>query len=201
MFDITFRMNRRRNGAVVLSFGIAFRIVFAALVIVFGWGIADRMVNGEPLPILSVVLLVVVLLGALYEERWIFDPSSQTVSNRQGLIVLSRRRSWNFHEIDSIEYTTYRVGSNPRTASEDSGNHGDDGGRRSRGGEEDGTAPGRFGNLDALSRRRFFRYSIILTDGSSIRIELRRVRRWPEEKRIAEEIARTLGVPLSFTSL
>jgi hypothetical protein len=47
--------------------------------------------------------------------------------------------------------------------------------------------------------KRFLRYSLVLQDGTRLRIELRRVRDWNTEKAIPSRIAKTVGASLELT--
>jgi hypothetical protein len=192
MFDLTFQLKTRPDGTVILAFGPFFRVVFALLTGVFGWGLVDRVLQGETVPVVSVLLFLLVLLGFLYEERWKIDPAKRVISNRRGLLVLAGTRRWDFQEIAAVEYTTYQAGSTPygKNTPPDSTDR-----------ESDIGAISRFGHMDARKKSRFLRYSLILRDGSRVRMELRRVRDWNTDRKIPEGVAATIGVDLEFSDL
>lgn len=179
MIDIRFHLRRKDSGVIVLEFGIAFRLLFAFLALIMGVGMAET--GGfAPLPIGFFVILV---LGALYEERWEFDPNRQEIFSRNGLIVLARKRRWRFDEVESIEYSHYRAGSIPGTKQTPPTDL-----------SASTEAMSRFGRMSRGAGRHFVRYELALRDGGRQRIELRRIRDWNADKQIPETIAATIGV-------
>ncbi len=92
-----------------------------------------------------------------------------------------------------MEYTVYRVGSTPDPTVIPTDDPADS--------ESVGEAISRFGHMDARRKRRFLRYSLVLQDGTVVRIELRRVRDWNTDKKIPERIAAAIGVDLEFSAL
>lgn len=188
MIDLTFQIKKNADGVVVLEFGIAFRILFAALALILGFGIAS---SGSVTP-LPAGFFAILLLGSLYLERWEFDPTSGTVTSRHGLVFLNRRKRWNFTDVESVEYTHYRVGSvpgSPQTPPDD----------ETTGAAAANEAMNRFGRLGRGLERRFLRYGLRLNDGRYVRIELRRVRDWNRDQAIPTTIATTIGVPTEIT--
>jgi hypothetical protein len=186
MIDLRFRLRTRDEGTVILEFGVAFRVLFAFLALILGMGIAQS--GGfAPLPI---GILVVLLVGALYEERWEFDPTEGTITTRHGLLVAARRRTWRFSEVSAVEYTHYRSGSVPGSHQAPPSES-----------ENVGEAMNRFGRLGRGLNRHFLRYGLVFHDGSRRRIELRRVRDWGEDKNIPATVAGTIGVPEEHTAI
>ncbi|MFW5642584.1 MAG: hypothetical protein ACOCYQ_01025 [Alkalispirochaeta sp.] len=188
MIDLKFRLRRDPAGPVILEFGIAFRILFAALALVLGTGVASA---GAP-TVLSLVVLAVLILGAVYEERWIIDPVKREVTNRQGLLFLARRRRWSFDDIQSVEYTHYRGGTLPGSPQTPPSNSAESAAR---------DATSRFGGVSRGLDRYFLRYGIVTNAGQTVRIELRKVSDWNREKEIPGAVAAAIGVPLEHVTM
>lgn len=196
MFDLKFQIHTRPDGTVVLAFGLGFRVLFALLALMVGYGIAGSIGDAGP-GVVPIVIFTVLMLGALYQERWTFDPGSRTIVSAHGLIGLAFRRRWSFDQVAALEYTSYRAGSVPGS---DSGSSVEDTGfdDATRAAAE---ATSRFSRVPRGMNRYFLRYSLVFSDGQRRRIELRRVRDWEREKRIPATVAEVIGVPLEFTPL
>ncbi|AEJ20810.1 hypothetical protein [Gracilinema caldarium] len=50
----------------------------------------------------TIVLMIILLFGALYEERWTFDPASRTISFRFGLVFLAKTMKISYDQVDEI---------------------------------------------------------------------------------------------------
>jgi len=187
MIDLKFRLRRDTAGKLTLEFGIAFRILFAALALVLGTGVAG---SGDPTA-LSLIILAILILGALYEERWIIDPEAREITNRQGLVVLARRKRWRFDEIEGVAYTHYRGGTIPGSPQTPPSNSAESAVR---------DATSRFGRVTRGLDRYFLRYDLVTTDGRKVRIELRKVTDWEREKEIPGAVASAIGVPLEHVT-
>jgi hypothetical protein len=188
MIDLKFRLRRDATGKLILEFGIAFRLLFEALALVLGTGVAG---SGDPTA-LSLIILALLILGAVYEERWVIDPDTREVTNRHGLLFLAQRRRWRFDEIEAVEYTHYRGGTlpgSPQTPPSDSAE------RAAR------DATSRFGRVTRGLDRYFLRYDLVTTEGRKVRIELRKVTDWDREKEIPGAVASAIGVPLEHVTL
>ncbi|MDA3950592.1 MAG: hypothetical protein PF508_15415 [Spirochaeta sp.] len=196
MFDLQFQMHTRPDGTVVLAFGLSFRLLFAVLALMVGVGIAGS-IGGDAPGIVPIVIFTVLMLGALYQERWIFDPGTRSIVSAHGLIGLAFRRRWSFDQVAALEYTSYRAGSVPGSVTASPANDvGLDDTRRAA-----AEATSRFSRVPRGMNRYFLRYSLVFSDGRRRRIELRRVRDWEREKQIPAAVAAAIGVPLEFTSL
>lgn len=187
MIELKLHIRTLPDGRVVLELGLGFRIVFGFLATILALGVA----GSGSLGLIPVGALVVLAIGALYQEQWTIDPEARTLTSRHGLMVLSRRRTWSFDDIDRVEYTHYRAGSVPGAAP--------------------GTPPGAedpseeamsaFGRMGRTLKRHFLRYSIVTTGGRRVRVEIRRVRDWAADVRLPQTMAQKMGVPLEETPL
>lgn len=50
----------------------------------------------------TIILLILLLAGSLYEERWTFDPGTRTISFRFGLLFLAKTMRVSFDRVDEI---------------------------------------------------------------------------------------------------
>ncbi len=65
------------------------------------------------------VVLLIVLLAGLYEERWVLDVKKQELRFRFGLFFLARTIKLPFAEIEGIELERFYKGRSPGTLSPD----------------------------------------------------------------------------------
>lgn len=178
MIDISLRPRSDGRGTLVLALGSGFRAVFLALAAI----VALAMGTAGTISVVAIVFLLVLVLGAAYEERWTFDAIGHTVVRRDGFLFAARERRWRYDEILRVEYAIYRIGTVPGSAASSVDSDADDrtidGARR------------------RLSRRVQLRYGFRTDQEELVQIEIRRVRNLDEERRIPEEIARHLDIPL-----
>ncbi len=60
----------------------------------------------------GILILAVTLLGTLLEERWSFDPGSETARFRFGLLFAAHVRTIPFAEISAVEFDDFEKGFN-----------------------------------------------------------------------------------------
>ena len=65
---------------------------------------------------IPLVLVCVTGLGALYEERWIFDKDRNIFENRFGLLILSRKKRFPLIQLARVELDSFVKGSADNTA-------------------------------------------------------------------------------------
>lgn len=183
MIDISLRPRSDGGGTLVLALGRGFRVVFLVLAAI----VALAILTAGTIGVVASVFLVILLMGAAYEERWTFSSIEQTVTSRYGFLFAARVRRWRYEEISRVEYAIYRIGTVPGSASSDVDADDDD---RSIDG-----APRR------LSRRVQLRYGFRTHQEELVQIEIRRVRDILLDRRIPEEIARHLDRPLERISV
>lgn len=183
MVEIQLTPRPQEDGTVVLGLGVGFRIVFGVLAALLVVGIAGTGTIGW----IPAGVLVVMVVGALYQEQWILDPNTRTVTARHGLIPLARTRHWSFEDIAEVRYLHYRAGSVPGS------------GPPTPPGAEDRDTPefsSTLGRVTRGVRRRFLQYSLVTHEGKQIRIEMRKVTDWNTDFQLPQMVAETLAVPL-----
>ena len=97
----------RRDGRLELRFSSGFRIVFGFFAGMLLIGIASA---DEP-ALLPVLVLLVLIAGLLYDERWTFEAGTGRIVHRIGLLFACRSREYRFAEVESVELRTFRKGS------------------------------------------------------------------------------------------
>ncbi|MEX2442029.1 MAG: hypothetical protein WD492_00380 [Alkalispirochaeta sp.] len=188
MLEIRLKPRTSPDGSVVLELGIGFRIVFGFLATIMAVGIGSSGTVG----IVPAVALVIMVIGALYQEQWVLDPHAETVTARHGLMLLSRKRTWPFDQIEEVQYTQYRAGSVPGGTQQPPPGLGDTDAQE---------ISSTMGRMTRGLRRHFLRYSLVTRDGGRIRIEMRKVTDWNADFKLPQTVAATLSVPLTETRL
>ena len=185
MIEIKLRLRHTSDGRLILELGYGFRIMFAVLAVVF----AAATLTGEQVSALAVVIIAILVLGALYQERWEFDSATQTLHARHGLIVVHRHRTYQVAAIATVEYADYYAGTVPGAAVPQD--------------ETDARAPsaGTLRSMLSPQSRRYLRYGLRMQDDSWIRIETRRVRDWTDDLALPKALADAMGVVLERNEL
>ncbi|MFW5695772.1 MAG: hypothetical protein ACOCYB_11430 [Alkalispirochaeta sp.] len=187
MLEISLHHRITPEGALILSLGMAFRIVFAVPAAVVALGI----VSAGSIPIAPTVVLVVMVGGALYQERWVLNPTNRTITATHGLVFWSRTRRWSYDDIVAVRYAHYRAAPVPGDTLEAS----------TAGVRPSGTTEVRRGGQpDRRLRRHFLTYGLVTHDGQHIRIETRRVTNWDADFMLPQSVATALSVPLQDAS-
>lgn len=183
MIEIRLQHHVRPDGTLELRLPISFRILFAALAVVLAIG----MIGPPQIGLLPSVILLILVMGSMYEERWYFDPNTKQIIARHGLLIFNRKRTWNYSDVASISTSFYLSGSVPGTEPPRE--------------DESHSSVGRGSALGLGRNKRFFqrpqlKYGLILTSGQIIRIEIRRVRDTESKTELPELLSHHLGVPI-----
>ncbi len=106
---ISLRLSRLSKAGVTLGIsygiGLPYRIVLGAIALIVSMGAITA--EGIGLGWLFVALPA---LGALYEERWIFNSQDRTVQGRMGLVFLAKGPSFSFDEIAGMDIDLFAKG-------------------------------------------------------------------------------------------
>ncbi|GAB1484214.1 hypothetical protein MASR2M78_30320 [Treponema sp.] len=111
-------LRRKEDGSLVLSFPLLARliIILVGLALIAASLIPEE--AGAPLRGLGIggyIVLIIVALASLYEERWLLDPARQELRFRFGLFFLARSVVLPFEEIEGIELERFYKGKAPGT--------------------------------------------------------------------------------------
>jgi hypothetical protein len=93
-----------KTGALELHIPLLLRLSIVAIGIII---IAASLIpilekTQSQLGVTTIVLLVLLLFGALYEERWTFDPAARIISFRFGLLFLAKTMKISYDQVDEI---------------------------------------------------------------------------------------------------
>lgn len=100
MLDLHLRMMPSRGGQLHIRIPLLFRILFAALAVLTAW---VALYTGIWSPV-AIGVLVIALLGLVYDERWIFDREHGEVHYRIGFLFVGRHLVLPMRDIDHFEY-------------------------------------------------------------------------------------------------
>jgi hypothetical protein len=117
----------------VFSIPVWYRLLMGVILLLLGAGLVqDGVRPGWP----TWALLAVIALGALYEERWVFDADAGRVLHRAGLLVAARTRVIDFAVLERFLIAPHVEGTIPGTEDERNENaaalRGEAGARRAR---------------------------------------------------------------------
>lgn len=113
--ELPLRLRRTKNGRLVYSIPLWYRICMAALALVVAGSILT--LPGRPAP-LAWIILVIVALAGLYEERWSFDAEARRVSHRSGLLFAARTLRIPFDEVEEFRLLAHVRGTIPGSEDE-----------------------------------------------------------------------------------
>jgi hypothetical protein len=181
--EIPLALRERRDGALVASVPIAYRIAAASALVALSCALLP---GPAPPGALGWIVLGLVALATLYEERWVFDPSSGRVSHRVGLLVLARKRSIALGDLARVRVAPFVRGTVPGSADESSENAAalsgariDDSGRKR-----------------ALFKRHYLCILLETDDGSLYFVDAGSARKGDDIRARAARIAAACGVSL-----
>ena len=114
MFLFRIRLALKTVGEDRLEYGIApgFRILFFLIsgVIIFSLFYTQTEGLFRPPNLIPIVLTLLCLIAALYNERWIFDRTGNTVVQQTGLIMIYRSKRLKLEALRAIELSGFRMG-------------------------------------------------------------------------------------------
>jgi hypothetical protein len=123
----------RSGEALVYSIPLWYRLVMAFLAALI---LAAFAVDGSPPGLVAWIVLAVIALAGLYEERWTFEPKGGGIVNRAGLVVAARSRAFGVDEVERFRLLPFVRGTVPGSEDERrenaaalAGGRGDDMGR------------------------------------------------------------------------
>jgi hypothetical protein len=104
MFRMSFVLKEKRDGTLVLVLPIWFRFLFLFIVLLLTAGVIVSGIgaSGQWVPILIILICIV---GALYEEKWIFDKSLNSFAYISGTVILNKKKTYKIKEIEIFNIT------------------------------------------------------------------------------------------------
>lgn len=87
-----------RPDLLVLTVGIGWRIFFAGLGLIIGYG----MIDGGGVGIFALIVTVILLLSACYLDYWEFDREAARIAHRTGLLFAYRTRRYPLTDLQEV---------------------------------------------------------------------------------------------------
>jgi hypothetical protein len=113
--EIPLTLTSPRPDRIVYSLPVWFRVVMGAIIAV----VVAALIMGETRPgLLAWVILLLLVLSALYEDKWTFDAASGCVTHRTGLLVAARSTQIEFASIERFRIVPLVKGTVPGTDEE-----------------------------------------------------------------------------------
>jgi hypothetical protein len=153
--EIPLRLVSRKDGSLFYGIPLFFRIMMGGMLAMIGAAIVMEEFHTGPIGWIAVGLL---LLGFIYKEDWLFDPSNKTIRGVLGFYPLLKKTNLTFEEVAYIQLAAFSKGTVPGSEEEKSYN-------RAAFEEMRGNVPksGLKGSLDAFRRKRLYIALLIIT--------------------------------------
>lgn len=111
--EITLVLREKTPGRLVYAIPLWYRLVMALISAIL---VAAIYVSGDGKgSVVSWIIVGIAALAALYEETWVLDKATASLSHRFGLVFLARTVSLPFDRIQSFRLRAFYKGSNPGT--------------------------------------------------------------------------------------
>ncbi len=117
--EIPLILTTDKKGRLVYTIPLWYRAILAAIL---GIVVASIFTAGGEPGIGSWIIIAVLVLGVLYEEKWTADPAAKMVSHRSGLLVAARTVEIPFDSIEEFSLTALVRGTIPGSEDEKSEN-------------------------------------------------------------------------------
>ncbi|MEN6492293.1 MAG: hypothetical protein ABFC85_09910 [Rectinema sp.] len=115
--EIPLRLVTRKDGSLFYGIPISFRIMMGGMLALIGGAIALEEFHTGPLGWIAVILLV---LGFVYKEDWLFDASGKTISGLVGFYPVLKKTNLAFEEVAYIQLAAFSKGTVPGSPEEKS---------------------------------------------------------------------------------
>jgi hypothetical protein len=117
--EIPLRLVSRKDGSLFYGIPVSFRIMMGGMLALIGAAIVLEEFHTGLLGWIAVVLL---LLGFVYKEDWLFDVSGKTIHGVVGFYPLLKKTSLTFEEVAYIQLAAFSKGTVPGSEEEKSSN-------------------------------------------------------------------------------
>ena len=113
--EIPLRLKKTADGS--LSYGIPlwYRLVTAAMLVMVVAGLLTT--EGSP-GLFAWIILVLLIMGLVYEERWTLDPASKTIRHSSGFWPISKATTTGFDSIEEFSLRALARGTIPGSKEE-----------------------------------------------------------------------------------
>ncbi|MEN6476974.1 MAG: hypothetical protein ABFC75_03150 [Rectinema sp.] len=103
-------MKKFTDGRVTYGIPLWYRIMMAVMIAAIG---GSMTMTGEAPGVAAWIMLAILALGLLYEERWDVDPKAGTIQHRGGLLIATKRTVIEFDRIEGFALTALAKGTVP----------------------------------------------------------------------------------------
>lgn len=114
--EIPLRLKISPDGLISYGIPLWYRLISAAMLIVVSGGL---MSSGEKPGFTAWIVLALLALGALYEEKWVFDPETKTIRHSNGFLPFAKAKAIPFAEAAEFSLTVLARGTVPGSAEEE----------------------------------------------------------------------------------
>lgn len=113
--EIPLSLKKTADGGLVYGIPLWYRIMTAAMIAVVASGVF--IAGGMP-GIIGWIVLALLILGLLYDERWIFDPKTRVVRHFGGIWPFAKELRVAFDDIEGFSLGAFARGTVPGSAGE-----------------------------------------------------------------------------------
>lgn len=179
MFEFRLILVRPEDKRLVLRFSYVLRGSFFLMTAL----IAAAMLVSGSVSAVGVILGLLTLFGALFEENWTWHPDSRTLVHRSGLLVLAKNKTYAAADIGGLELRRFIRGQYP-------------GGPELNPTDDPAAAPGKRQPRKSRFAVKMIGLALETKDGKPCTIETHRERDRDDLALFAALLAETLNVPL-----
>jgi hypothetical protein len=115
--EIPLRLVSRKDGSLFYGIPLSFRIMMGGMLALIGGAIVLEKFQIGPLGWIAVLLL---LLGFVYKEDWLFDATNKTINGLVGFYPVLKKTNLAFEEVAYIQLAAFSKGTVPGSAEEKS---------------------------------------------------------------------------------
>jgi hypothetical protein len=113
--EIPLKLRERKGGALVASLPPIFRLSVSSVLAIL---VASLAVSGGAPGPLGWIILALIALAALYEDRWTFDPAAREAIHRVGTLPLAKRTVIGFDRLVRVRLEPFVRGTVPGSSEE-----------------------------------------------------------------------------------
>ncbi len=113
--EIPLSLKKTADGGLAYGIPLWYRVMTAAMIAVVASGV---FISGGSPGIIGWIVLVLLLLGLLYDERWILDPKAGLIRHFGGIWPFAREMRVDFSDIEGFSLGAFARGTVPGSAGE-----------------------------------------------------------------------------------
>ena len=113
--EIPLSLRKTADGSLVYGIPLWYRVMTAALIAVMASGV---FIAGSAPGLIGWIVLALLLLGFVYDERWIIDPKARVIRHYGGLWPFARAMRVDFDDIEGFSLRAFARGTVPGSESE-----------------------------------------------------------------------------------